>query len=298
MAPRKRSKRKKLLFVDTNIWLDFYRARQEAGLKLLEKTEAVAGHIIVSYQLESEFKKNRQAAILEGMQELKPPSQIARPGLLSDAKDAKVMNQSIKEAEKRVKSLKTKLARVIANPAIHDPVYKICQRIFHKDDAITLSREDTNRNGIRRRALRRFLHGCPPRKRTDTSFGDAFNWEWIIQCAIDQNADVVVVSRDADYGITFEDKSYINDHLKQEFSERVSRKARVTLFGRLSEALKQFEVELPKQVVAAEEEVATAAKDSSGTSPIDRAKAIENALAEIERHFSHRTKSLSKLNIE
>jgi len=298
MAPKKRSKRRKLLFVDTNIWLDFYRARQEAGLKLLEKTEAVAGHLIVSYQLESEFKKNRQTAILEGMQELKAPSQIARPGLLSDAKAAKVMNQSLKEAEKRVRSLKSKLARVIANPAVHDPVYKTCQRIFHKDDAITLTREDKNRHGIRRRAMRRFLHGCPPRKRTDTSLGDAFNWEWIIQCAKDQNADVLIVSRDSDYGIAFDDKFYINDHLRQEFSERVSRKAKVTLFGRLSEALKQFDVELSKQVVDAEAEVAAAAKDISGTSTLDRAKDIEKALAEIERQFSPRAKNLFKLTVE
>lgn len=285
MAPKKRNKRRKLLFVDTNIWLDFYRARQEAGLKLLEKTEAIAEHIIVSYQLESEFKKNRQAAILEGMQELKAPSQIPRPGILSDAKAANVMSESIKEAERRVRSLKTRLARVIANPAVHDPVYKACQRIFHKDDAITLSRENKSRREVRRRALRRFLHGCPPRKKTDTSLGDAFNWEWMIQCATDQNADVMIVSRDADYGITFEDKSYINDHLKQEFSERVSRKAKVTLFSRLSEALRQFEVELPKLVVAAEEEVAAEAKKSAVISD-ERAKAIEKALAEIQMQFA------------
>ena len=129
--------------------------------------------------------------------------------------------------------------------------------------------------------MRRFLHGCPPSKRTDTSLGDAFNWEWIIQCAKDQNADVLIVSRDSDYGITFDDKSYINDHLKQEFSERVSRKAKVILFGRLSEALRQFDVELSKQVVDAEAEVAAAAKDSLGTSLLDRAKDVEKALAEI-----------------
>src|SRR5690348_15634487 len=106
MASKKRTKRRKLLFVDTNIWLDFYRARQEAGLALLEKTEAVCEHIIVTYQLESEFKKNRQAVIVEAMQELKAPSQIPRPGIFSDAKAASVMSRSIKEAEKSVKALK------------------------------------------------------------------------------------------------------------------------------------------------------------------------------------------------
>jgi hypothetical protein len=63
---------KKLLFVDTNIWLDFYRARTEAGLALLKHLEKVADKVIVTYQLEMEFKKNRHAAMLEGMQDLKP----------------------------------------------------------------------------------------------------------------------------------------------------------------------------------------------------------------------------------
>lgn len=49
----------KLLFIDTNIWLDFYRARNEISLKLLKDIEKIADRLIVTYQLESEFKKNR-----------------------------------------------------------------------------------------------------------------------------------------------------------------------------------------------------------------------------------------------
>jgi hypothetical protein len=74
------AKVQQLLFIDTNIWLDFYRARNETGLALLEHAEAVAEKIIVTFQLESEFKRNRQTVILESMQELKSPGQIARPG--------------------------------------------------------------------------------------------------------------------------------------------------------------------------------------------------------------------------
>lgn len=193
----------KLLFIDTNIWLDFYRARNETGLALLQHTEAVADKIIVTYQLESEFKKNRQTAILEGMQELKAPAQIARPGIFSDAKASTVLTKSIKEAEKRVKSLKAKLTKVLENPSAHDPVYQACQRIFHKVDALVLTRENAVRHTIRRRAFRRFLHGCPPRKKNDTSIGDAINWEWMVHCAKEQSAELVIVTRDSDYGAQF-----------------------------------------------------------------------------------------------
>ena len=69
----------KLLFVDANIWLDFYRARTEAALSLLRHLETISGQIIVTYQLEMEVKKNRQNAIVEGLRDLKSLEQIKRP---------------------------------------------------------------------------------------------------------------------------------------------------------------------------------------------------------------------------
>jgi len=245
----------KLLFVDTNIWLDFYRARNETGLALLTHAESVATKIIVTYQLESEFKKNRQTAILEGMQELKAPAQISRPGIFSDAKASALLSRSIKEAEKRVKSLKAKLTKVLANPAANDPVYKACQRIFHKVDSLVLTREDKLRHIIRRKAFRRFLHGCPPRKKNDTSIGDAINWEWMIHCANANKAELVIVTRDFDYGLHFDNQAYVNDHLRQEFSERVSKKRKLLLYSRLSDALKHFDVPVTKQEEEAELEL-------------------------------------------
>lgn len=222
---------------------------------MLKHAEAVADKIIVTYQLETEFKKNRQLAILEGMQELKPPGQVPRPGIFSDAKDTEILNKSISEANKRVRSLKTRLARVLENPSVHDPVYQSTQRIFHKDDALVLARDNPIRRQIRRQAFRRFLHGCPPRKKSDTSFGDSFNWEWMIHCANAQNAELVIVSRDADYGISFENKAYINDHLRQEFSERVSKKRKLLLYVRLSEALKHFAIPVTPEEEQAETEI-------------------------------------------
>lgn len=248
----------KLLFIDANIWLDFYRARNDAGLALLRHVEAVADRVIVSYQLEQEFKKNRQTAILEGMQELKAPTQIGRPGIFSDAAASKALSKSLKEAEKRVKALKSRLKKALENPSQHDPVYQGCQRIFHRNDKLVLTRNDPFRRTIRRRAFRRFLHGCPPRKRNDTSLGDALNWEWMIECANAGNAELVIVSRDSDYGAIFDDKAYINDHLRQEFSERVSKKRKLLLYTRLSDALKHFQVEISPQEEEAETELVRA----------------------------------------
>ncbi|MGH8062568.1 MAG: PIN domain-containing protein [Pseudoxanthomonas sp.] len=259
----KTTKLKKLLFVDTNIWLDFYRARNDAGLALLKHAEAVSDSIIVTYQLESEFKKNRQAAIIEGMQELKPPGQIPRPAIFSDAKSTQMLNKSLKEAEKRVKELKSRLSKALENPTANDAVYQACQRIFHKTDALTLTRDDPAKLAIRRKAFRRYLHGCPPRKKNDTSFGDAFNWEWMVACANSQNAELVIVSRDSDFGATFDNKVFVNDHLRQEFSERVSKKRKLLLYTRLSEALKHFAIPVTESEVNAEKEIVETKTSSS-----------------------------------
>jgi hypothetical protein len=88
--------------------------------------------------------------------------------------------------------------------------------------------------------LRRFLLGCPPRKNDDTSIGDAINWKWIILLCRTAQAGIIIVSRDSDYGAVFENRAYLNDHLKQEFNERVSRKRTITLYAKLSDALKIF----------------------------------------------------------
>lgn len=266
------TKLKQLLFIDTNIWLDFYRARNETGLALLKHAEAVSDRIIVTYQLESEFKRNRQAAILEGMQELKSPAQVPRPGIFSDAKASEVLARSMKEADKRVRALKAKLTKVLDNPAAHDPVYQACQRLFHRQDPLVLTRDDPARHVVRRKAFRRFLHGCPPRKRNDTSIGDAINWEWMIHCAKAANAELVIVSRDSDYGTHFENKAYVNDHLKQEFGERVSRKRKLLLYVKLSDALKHFAVPITAQEEAAEAEIAASPVASAAAEPVDVAE--------------------------
>src|SRR6266851_3497515 len=109
-----------LLFIDTNIWLDFYRARTGTGLKLLEHAEAISDRVIITFQLESEFKRNRQAAILEGMEELKAPQQMSRPGIFSDTKAIRAMAKDQKQAEKRVKGLRRRLVRALENPGGHD----------------------------------------------------------------------------------------------------------------------------------------------------------------------------------
>ena len=59
-----------LIFIDTNIFLDFYRIRRtDVSMKYLEEIVKHKDIIITSSQVEMEYKKNRQSAILESITE-------------------------------------------------------------------------------------------------------------------------------------------------------------------------------------------------------------------------------------
>ena len=244
-----------LLFVDTNIWLDFYRVRSEAGIALLKHLDAIKDKQIVTYQVEMEFKKNRLSAILDGFKALKGPDSVARPGLFSDAKTAKALQADIKNAEERVNKLKERLRRALSRPTQCDPVYQVCQRCFHREDALILTRDSEDKPAVRERAYRRFLNGCPPRKANDTSMGDAVNWEWVVLCATRSAHEIHIVSRDSDYGALFENRAYLNDHLLQEFKDRVGLRRKIVLHAKLSDALKHFKIEVTPAEEKEEEEI-------------------------------------------
>ena len=246
-----------LVFIDTNIFLDAYRARKEAGLKLLERIDGLHDQIITSYQVEMEFKHNRQRVLVASLKELDPSlKRIDPPAFLSEAATVKVLQKSARESTRRVKKLKDRLQKVLAQPTTHDPVYKVAQRLFSNDSELNLNRSKKIRQTLRRLAFKRFILGYPPRKKDDTSIGDALNWEWMVHCAARRKCDVAIVSRDSDYGVSLEKDSFINDWLQREFKDRVSKRRKVVLTPRLSEALKMLSVAVSKEEESEEADVA------------------------------------------
>lgn len=245
-----------LLFIDTNIYLDFYRIRNEVKIPFLTHIEGIKDRLIVTDQVEMEFKKNRQTAIIEGMKELRAPNKISVPGVLRQDKSSKALEKDVGKIKDRIVKLKSRLEKVLENPSVYDKVYQVLQRLFAKRKNIDLYRKSKRRYDIRELAHKRYLLGYPPRKKNDTSIGDAINWEWIVHVAQEQNSDIWIVSRDGDYGVTQNGKGFINDWLRQEFKERVHKKRNVILCPLLSQALKEFEVPVTNEEVQEEEKIA------------------------------------------
>ena len=136
------------------------------------------------------------------------------------------------------------MERVLTDPVNHDGVYQCAQRLFRAKSDLNLSRIDKRRFEIRDFAEKRFKLGYPPRKKNDTSLGDAIHWEWLIDCAKRHESNVLIVSRDGDFGSSHGGHDRINDWLSKEFRERVGRNFRVELSKKLSDAMERFEVEV------------------------------------------------------
>jgi predicted nucleic acid-binding protein len=235
------------IFIDTNIFLDFYRAESEASLSLLRHIESIPEGLIATDQVELEFLNNRQRVISTALQSLKAPSLPPFvPAYLSDSRAASKIVKSLNEMKNQMAAMRKRLAKILENPSAHDPVYKVVKKAFSFHSPLNLKFFEAKREDIQVRALRRFQRGLPPRKRDGTSTGDSINWEWIVECASDAGMDVVVVSRDGDYGLRFDGKHYLNDCLLQEFKARVSAKRKIEFTTSLAQALRHLSVPVTK----------------------------------------------------
>lgn len=247
-----------LIFIDTNIFLDFYRIRKsDISMKYLEQIENHLDLIITTSQVEMEYKKNRQSVILESIAEIKKIGTVTGniPAILSNTKAVEMISKSRKEIQTKQKKLKDKIEKILKNPVYNDPVYKSLQKLFkHKSD-INLNRENKKRFKIRNLAKKRFLLGYPPRKKSDNSVGDAVNWEWIIACALETGKNIILVTRDSDFGCTYEKESYLNDWLLQEFKQRISRQRKIILTDKLSKAFQLVKIPVTQEMIEEENKV-------------------------------------------
>ena len=89
-----------LIFIDTNILLDFYRIRRgDVGLSLLERFDNHHGEIITGSQVEMEFKRNRQIEIIRQLSDFKKGSSgnSSLPAILSETQLGKTYKKKQKD---------------------------------------------------------------------------------------------------------------------------------------------------------------------------------------------------------
>jgi hypothetical protein len=195
--------------------------------------------------------------IIDSLKSIKTPNSgsLVIPSFLLGSKPDKAIKRASERLSKQSELLKSRTARLLLYPSRNDPVYRTLQRLFKSRHPCHLVRGAKIRSKIRELANKRFILGYPPRKDHDNSIGDAINWEWLLHCATSctDTDDVVIVSRDSDYGVYYNGHYIIDDWLRQEFKERVSHKRSITLTNRLTEAFKQASIKVSKAEEAEEE---------------------------------------------
>jgi predicted nucleic acid-binding protein len=255
---KKTTKLDALIFIDTNIYLDFYRIRKsDVSIKYLNEIETHKDIIITTSQVEMEYKKHRQNAIFEALGAVKKISDpnTDLPVVVSDAKAVEMIKKSRKVIDEQQKKLKRRIESILTNPNRHDPVFKVLQSLFSNHSEINLNRQNKERYTIRKLALKRFILGYPPRKNSDNSIGDAVNWEWIIRCAEITKKHIIIVSRDYDFGLAYENELFVNDWLSQEFKQRISQQRKLILTNKLTQAFKLVEIPVTQEMIDEEDEI-------------------------------------------
>ncbi|MBE0429815.1 MAG: DUF4935 domain-containing protein [Thermoleophilia bacterium] len=247
-----------LIFIDTNIYLDFYQypGRDGPDLPLLPVIDRNRELIITSSEVEMEYKKNRQRMVTNFIESIDKLDwdRLAAPAFISASKAAVTSERYRRQLMSQMEKLKGRAHAMLSNPVKNDPVYQVLQRLFRQRGPYNLYRTREERHEMRDRAWRRFILGYPPRKPAGLSIGDAINWEWLVKCAQESRKDVVVVTRDTDFG----SRGAINDWLAQEFRERVGRTRNVHLTGMLSQAFSMSDVEVSSDEARKEEEMVRA----------------------------------------
>ena len=280
-----------LVFIDTKIFLDLYRLQgSDTSLSVLDHFDRNHDRIITTTQVEMEYKKNRQAAVLKSLRDATAcnEAQVTVPAVLRDAQVERSMRAARQRVSEHTRRLRGRAAKLIGEPGRNDIIYKVLQQLFRAKRPCHLSTNPSGRHPIDRLARKRFCLGYPPRKDGDASMGDAVNWEWMIHCANELDRDMVIVSRDSDYGVKWEHDAILNDWLRQEFAERVGRKRTITLTPRLTEGLSIAGIKVARAEIEQEErELARRAEGSKprGFDSFDMQKFLEEltALAEAFR---------------
>ena len=165
-----------LLFIDTNIFLDFYRqVGRESDLSILKRIGQHHDRIIMTRQVEMEFKKNRPRVIADSLDAIKPPNWggLQLPAYLARTRQASGLSTGRTRMNKLVETIQKHGRKVLAKPTQHDPVYKVVQRLFTANTPYNLSRskEKEQKKAFRSRGAAFFsgtLRARRPAPRSET----------------------------------------------------------------------------------------------------------------------------------
>ncbi len=241
------------LFIDTNIYLDYFRASSEslASLKALKDLLAQKRVVLViPEQTEQEYLRRRSGIVEETRSELlKQRGSRAfnrQTPVVRDWKKAKAIEKIIRNLMSAYDNLLEEYdKKSLSEKTIADLLIK---------DIFKLSEKLAEGKSIIERANLRYMKGNPPKKyKDDRSFGDAIVWESLLDDAEKDN--LAIITHDTDFICKQKDEQVLNHFLRKEWEKKTKNK--ITLYISLAKFINYFEKKdvIKKEIVQEEEKM-------------------------------------------
>lgn len=226
------------LFIDTNIYLDFYRAASDR-LSLFEELKKLRSSLIISEQGYKEFQRNRTVQLTKLSAEIErtTSTSIYTTAVVKDMAEHKEAIHLQSQIRKIGQELKKKIGVMLEPKPGDDPVLDAYEDLIKTSPPIP-----TKENLIAKAEVRKIL-GNPPTSPDRHSVCDELLWEELIDFC---NEDLIIVSNDKTFT---ENKKILRDEFSKahpgknlEIVKSVSEALKI--LGKVSERLEATEAEM------------------------------------------------------
>jgi hypothetical protein len=258
----------RMLFIDTNSYLEFFKGSQPSLQKLLPALIEVREEIFVTQQVVWEIQRSKlriTAELLTGFAEKYKPVSVRLPAHLDAVGYPKIASWNkeaatlYKGVEEHAGALNSLIANVMSSVSeSRDRVSTELNKVF------TFARIPSG-DALKRAIARKEL-GNAPGKPGDP-IGDQVSWEMILE-AIKPGEALWLVTRDKDYATPFAGKRYLNAQLMGELQSKLGDAPIVHLFDSMADALKHFSLSRSAAIknLPSEEELKDIAREEAAIS--------------------------------
>lgn len=226
------------IFIDANIWLDFYDGRLSKYQELLKSLKSIRARLFIPQQIVDEIDRNKASVYLKSIEAKSASTRFdgAMPPLSDELLEWNKKLTALKDEHKVLQAERKEIVRShfeqICNGA--DGISQSFAEIF-------LDVWEADEDQLERAEYRKKI-GNPPGK-TGDPLGDQICWEQIVDL-IESDDRLWLVSNDNDYFVPFENALFLNPLLKKDLQDVVDDEVRgeptVFCFSDLPTAVKHF----------------------------------------------------------
>jgi hypothetical protein len=217
------------LFLDTNVYLSFYKLSEEDLEELQKLAVAVRSrdtNLYITDQVRDEFNRNREAVVAQSLKAFEDPKlPTGYPRLFLNYPEYEDLRDALSSFDQHRTALLKKVRQAAAEKDLHAD--KLINELFEIAQLIPMTPE------IWAAAKMRSDLGNPPGKAD--SYGDAINWESLLARDLD-GLDLMIVTADGDF-ISKLDSSLLAEVLRNEWTSR--KKSSVSLYKNLTSLFRQ-----------------------------------------------------------